>query len=186
MPSSSTPNSSTPSGSPAKAPSAPPARTATPAAHPATSPPSYFPVVAPAAGNVPRLIELPEEKVIDTAAVVIHSHQIVFVPAEPGPESSHKLEKLRIGDRTTKLAPAYPAQAAQKGMGGTVHLRAIIGKDGNVQDVRPINGPISLIPAAVEAIRQWQYRPSLLDQQPIEMQEDFTIEFRPLGVRVRQ
>jgi TonB family protein len=186
MPSSSTPNSSLPSSSPAKTPSAPPGRAAAPAAHPATSPPSYFPVVAPAAGNVPRLIELPEEKVIDTAAVVIHSHQIVFVPAEPGPESSHKLEKLRIGDRTTKLAPAYPAQAAQKAMGGTVHLRAIIGKDGNVQDVRPINGPISLIPAAVEAIRQWQYRPTLLDQQPIEMQEDFTIEFRPLGVQVRQ
>jgi TonB family protein len=142
--------------------------------------------VAPAAGNVPRLIELPEEKVIDTAAVVIHSHQIVFVPAEPGPESSHKLEKLRIGDRTTKLAPTYPPQAAQKGMGGTVHLRAIIGKDGNVQDVRPINGPIMLIPAAVEAIRQWQYRPTLLDQQPIEMQEDFTIEFRPLGVQAKQ
>jgi TonB family protein len=181
VPSSSTPNSSTS----AKTPSAPPARAA-PAAHPATSPPSYFPVVAPAAGNVPRLIELPEEKVIDTAAVVIHSHQIVFVPAEPGPESSHKLEKLWIGDRTTKLAPTYPAQAAQKAMGGTVHLRAIIGKDGNVQDVRPINGPISLIPSAVEAIRQWQYRPSLLDQQPIELQEDFTIEFRPLGVQVRQ
>jgi TonB family protein len=129
---------------------------------------------------------LPEEKVIDTAAVVIHSHQIVFVPAEPGPESSHKLEKLQIGDRTTKLAPTYPPQAAQKGMGGTVHLRAIIGKDGNVQDVRPINGPILLIPAAVEAIRQWQYRPTLLDQQPIEMQEDFSIEFRPLGVQTKQ
>jgi TonB family protein len=187
MPGSSTPGGSAPSSStPAKVPSAPPIRAAAPAAHPATSPPSYFPVVAPAAGNVPRLIELPEEKVIDTAAVVIHSHQIVFVPAEPGPESSHKLEKLQIGDRTTKLAPAYPPQAAQKGMGGTVHLRAVIGKDGNVQDVRPINGPILLIPAAVEAIRQWQYRPTLLDQQPIEMQEDFTIEFRPLGVQAKQ
>jgi Gram-negative bacterial TonB protein C-terminal len=52
--------------------------------------------------------------------------------------------------------------------------------------VRPINGPIMLIPAAVEAIRQWQYRPTLLDQQPIEMQEDFTIEFRPLGVQAKQ
>jgi TonB family protein len=180
MPDTSTSGGSTPSKS------APPTRAGESAANPKTPPASYFPVVAPAAGNVPRLIELPEEKVIDTAAVVIHSHQIVFVPAEPGPESSHKLEKLQIGDRTTKLAPTYPPQAAQKGMGGTVHLRATIGQDGNVQDVRPINGPIILIPAAVEAIRQWQYQPSLLDQQPIEMQEDFTIEFRPLGVQARQ
>ncbi len=170
----------------ADAPGTPPAHAAESAAHSASLPPSYFPVVAPAAGNVPRLIALPEERIIDTAAVVIHSHQIVFVPAEPGPESSHPLEKLQVGNRITKLAPTYPVQAAQKGMGGTVHLRATIGKDGKVQDVRPLNGPILLITSAEDAIRQWQYRPTLLDQQPIEMQEDFTIEFRPLGVQIRQ
>ena len=156
-----------------------------PAPHSAigTAPPqSYFPVVAPAAGNVPRLIQLPDERVIDTAAVVIRSHQYVFVPAEPGPETSHALEKLQIGDRITKLAPMYPAEAAQKGMGGTVHLLAVIGTDGKVQSVRPINGPMLLIPAAEDAIRQWRYQPTLLDQKPIEMQEDFTIEFRPLGL----
>lgn len=180
---------------PAKPATTSPPRTeapSTPVTHPAETAPhpavaaapaqSYFPVVAPGAGNVPRLIELPEERVIDTAAVVIHSHQYVFVPAEPGPESSHSLEKLRIGDRVTKMAPMYPAEAAQKAMGGTVHVRATIGKDGKVEDVRPINGPLMLITAAVDAIQQWRYRPTLLDQQPIEMQEDLTVEFRPLGL----
>ncbi|MFZ1976016.1 MAG: TonB family protein [Candidatus Acidiferrales bacterium] len=176
------PATSSPSRS--EAPSTPATHTET-APHPAVAtaaPQSYFPVVAPAAGNVPRLIELPEERVIDTAAVVIHSHQYVFVPAEPGPESSHALEKLRIGDRITKMAPMYPAEAAQKAMGGTVHVRATIGKDGKVENVRPINGPLTLITAAVDAIQQWRYRPTLLNQQPIEMQEDFTVEFRPLGL----
>lgn len=183
--------SSTPaegSSSGAKVASAPAANSAESAAGPAipaTPPQSYFPVVAPAAGNVPRLIQLPEEIVIDTAAVVIHSHQMVFVPAEPGPEASHELEKLQIGDRVTKVAPIYPPAAAQKGMGGTVHLLAVIGKDGKVQDVRPINGPIGLVTAAVDAILQWRYQPTLLNQQPIEMQEQFTIEFRPLGLPVR-
>ncbi|MGA8675865.1 MAG: energy transducer TonB [Candidatus Acidiferrales bacterium] len=155
------------------------------APHPATPsapPESYFPVVAPGAGNVPRLIELPEERIIDTAAVLIHSHQYVFVPAEPGPESSHALEKLQIGERITKIAPLYPAEAAQKAMGGTVHVRAIIGKDGRVEDVRPINGPLILITAAVDSILQWRYQPTLLEGQPIEVQEDFTVEFRPLGL----
>ena len=173
------------SGAPrAETPSTPATHSAETAPHPAvaTAPQSYFPVVAPAAGNVPRLIKLPEEKVIDTAAVVIHSHQYVFVPAEPGPESSHALEKLRIGDRITKMAPMYPAEAAQKAMGGTVHVRATIGKDGKVEDVRPLNGPLTLIAAAVDAIQQWRYRPTLLNEQPIEMQEDFTVEFRPLGL----
>jgi TonB family protein len=161
---------------------------ATQAAHPgetaprfANPPPSFFPVIAPGAGNVPRLVELPPEMVIDSATVLIHSRQIVFVPAEPGPESSHNPEKLQIGERISKVAPAYPAQAVQKGLGGTVHLHATIGKSGTVESVRPINGPILLIPAALDAVRQWRYRPTLLDQQPTEMQEDLTIEFRPLG-----
>ncbi|MGA7964245.1 MAG: TonB family protein, partial [Candidatus Acidiferrales bacterium] len=181
-----TPAESSSSG--ARAASAPAANSVESAAGPAipaAPPQSYFPVVAPAAGNVPRLIQLPEEIVIDTAAVVIHSHQMVFVPAEPGPEASHELEKLQIGDRVTKVAPIYPPAAAQKGMGGTVHLLAVIGKDGKVQDVRPINGPIGLMTAAVDAILQWRYQPTLLNQQPIEMQEQFTIEFRPLGLPVR-
>jgi periplasmic protein TonB len=66
-------------------------------------------------------------------------------------------------------------------MGGTVHLRATIGKDGTVESVRPMNGPTLLIPSSIDAVRQWRYQPTLLEQQPIEMQEDITIEFRPLG-----
>jgi hypothetical protein len=159
-----------------------PSETAPHPATPSAPPESYFPVVAPGAGNVPRLIQLPEERIIDTAAVVIHSHQYVFVPAEPGPESSHALEKLQIGERITKMAPLYPSEAAQKAMGGTVHVRAIIGKDGRVEDVRPINGPLMLITAAVDSILQWRYRPTLLAGLPIEVQEDFTVEFRPLGL----
>jgi TonB family protein len=165
------------------APATPPVRAAEPAPRPANPPPSFFPVVAPGAGNVPRLLELPLEQVIETAAVLIQSRQFVFVPAQPGPESAHKPERVQIGDRIAKVAPAYPAQAAQKQMGGTVHLRATIGKDGTVKSVRPINGPTSLIPSAIDAVRQWRYQPTLLEQQPIEMQEDITIVFRPLDDR---
>jgi TonB family protein len=162
-------------------PATPPVRAAEPAPRAANPPPSFFPVVAPGVGNVPRLLELPPEQVIDTATVLIQSRQFVFVPAEPGPESSHRPEKVQMGERISKIAPAYPAQATQKGIGGTVHLRATIGKDGTVESVRPINGPALLIPSAIDAVRQWRYRPTLLEQQPIEMQEDITIEFRPLG-----
>jgi TonB family protein len=167
-------------------PAATPPATA-PSAHAVTPapPPSFFPVVAPGAGNVPRLMLLPEEKVIDTAMVKIHTRQFVFVPAQPGPESSHQPEKLQIGERISKLAPAYPSAAAQKGMGGTVQLRATISKDGTVENVKALHGPELLIPAAIEAVRQWRYQPTLLDRQPIELQEDFTVEFRPLGAQAR-
>jgi TonB family protein len=151
-----------------------------------TPPPSFFPVTAPGAGNVPRLMLLPEEKVIDTAMVKIHTHQFVFVPAQPGPEFSHQPERLQIGERISKVAPAYPAAAAQKGMGGTVQLRATISKDGTVENVKLLHGPELFVPAATDAVKQWRYRPTLLDRQPIELQEDFTIEFRPLGTQARE
>jgi TonB family protein len=163
----------------------PPARTSMPALR-STPPPSFFPVVAPAAGNVPRLMLLPEERVIDTAMVKIHTHQFVFIPAQPGPESSHQPERLQIGERITKVAPTYPPEAQQKGMGGTVQLRATISADGAVENVKPLHGPDLFIPAAVDAVRQWRYRPTLLDRQPIVLQEDFTIEFRPLGTQYRE
>jgi TonB family protein len=162
------------------APATPPARTAEPAANLANPPQSFFPIVAPAAGSAPRLLELPPERVMDTVTVLIRSRQFVFVPGQPGPESSHKPEKVQIGERVSNIEPVYPAQAAQKRMGGTVHLRTTIGKDGTVESVTATGGPTLLIPAAIDAVRQWRYKPTLLEQQPIEMQEDITIEFRPL------
>jgi len=51
-------------------------------------------------------------------------------PAQLGPEWGHNPEKLQIGERISKVAPVYPAQAVQKGLGGTVHLHATIGKNG--------------------------------------------------------
>lgn len=112
--------------------------------------------------------------------MLIYSRQFVFVAAQPGPEWSHNPEKVQIGERLSHIEPVYPAQAAQKRMGGTVHLRATIGKDGAVESVRSISGPTLLIPAAIDAVRQWKYEPTLLEQHPIEMQEDITIEFRPV------
>jgi TonB family protein len=163
----------------------PPVRSGLSSSRPAP-PPSFFPVVAPGAGNVPRLMQLPEEKVIDTALVKIHSHQYVFVPAEPGPESSHAPEKLQIGERISKVAPSYPSDAQQKGMGGTVQLRATIARDGTVENVKALHGPALFLPAAMDAVRQWRYRPTLLNHEPIDLQEDFTIEFRPLGTQYRE
>jgi TonB family protein len=164
----------------APAPATPPVRTVGPAANAANAPQSFFPIVAPAAGSAPRFLELPPERVMDTVTVLIYSRQFVFVPGQPGPESSHKPEKVQMGERISNIEPVYPAQAAQKRMGGTVHLRATIGKDGAVESVKAIGGPTLLIPAAIDAVRQWRYEPTLLERQPIEMQEDITVEFRPL------
>jgi len=100
------------------------------------------------------------------------------VPSQPGPESTHELERVHVGDRVTKVDPIYPAGSLEKAV-GTVHLRSTIGTDGAVADVQPISGPVSLIPAAVSAVRQWRYKPTDIDGKPIAVEEDVVLEFRP-------
>ena len=165
--------------------SAPPASDAT-SASPATYDPalapvpvSFFPVTAPAGGNPPKLMQLPEETVSETPAFVIRSHQFLFVPAQAGPESTHALERVHIGDRVTKVNPTFPAQGVGNAQSGMLHLRTTIGTDGAVSEVQPISGPTALIPAAVSALRQWRYKATDIDGTPIAVQEDVIIEFRP-------
>jgi TonB family protein len=149
------------------------------AAREAATPVSFFPVTAPSAGSPPKLMQLPEETVSEIPGIVIRSHQFLFVPAQPGLESEHELERVHLGDRIVKVDPAYPAQALEKAQGGTVHLRSTIGPDGAVVDVQPISGPTLLIPAAVNAVRQWRYKPTDIDGKAIAIEEDIVIEFRP-------
>jgi hypothetical protein len=146
-----------------------------PAASSAPATPSYFPVTAPAGGDAPRMVELPEKTVFESPKVLIHLRQYFFVPSQPGPEWSHKLDQIQVGEPTMKMPPP-PASDRDSNV---VHLRATFGKDGAVKTVRPIDGPVALIPRSVEAVRQWRYQPSVLDGAPLEWQGDFTIEFRP-------
>jgi TonB family protein len=60
-----------------------------------------------------------------------------------------------------------------------VKVRTTIGELGQVLDIKLVSGSASLLPAAISAIRLWRYKPALLNQRPIQAQQDVTIEFRP-------
>jgi protein TonB len=66
---------------------------------------------------------------------------------------------------------------------GTVKLRAIVGKDGAVENVTVISGPPLLASAAVATVRQWRYKPTLLGDQPVEVAEDISIVFQLANAR---
>jgi outer membrane biosynthesis protein TonB len=61
----------------------------------------------------------------------------------------------------------------------TVKVRTTIGELGQVLDVKRVSGSLSLLPAAERAIRLWRYKPTLLNQRPVQAQQDVTVEFRP-------
>ncbi|HZQ19011.1 MAG TPA: energy transducer TonB [Terriglobales bacterium] len=80
-----------------------------------------------------------------------------------------------------KVAPPYPPDAKAARIQGAVVLKAIIGKDGTVQELSVISGHPLLAPAALEAVKQWKYRPTLLNGSPVEVDTQVTINFTLAG-----
>ena len=77
----------------------------------------------------------------------------------------------------SKVQPIYPPDAKAARIQGSVVIAAIIGKDGNIQNVRLISGHPLLAPAAIDAVKQWKYRPYLLNGQAVEVDTQMTVNF---------
>jgi protein TonB len=73
--------------------------------------------------------------------------------------------------------PVYPALAKQARISGVVHLNALIGKDGSVKNLQVISGHPLLIQAALDAVKQWTYAPTLLNGQPVEVVTTIEVNF---------
>jgi TonB family protein len=77
------------------------------------------------------------------------------------------------------VRPVYPASAKNAGIEGTVGLQAIIGTDGNVQAIRVLSSiDADLTAAALEAVKQWRYSPTLLNGVPVETLSNIEVEFK--------
>lgn len=76
-----------------------------------------------------------------------------------------------------KVLPQYPEAAKKAHIQGQVVLRAIIGKDGDVENLQAGSGPPELAPAAIEAVKQWKYRPYLQQEKPVEVETEIDVNF---------
>ncbi len=79
---------------------------------------------------------------------------------------------------TRQVKPAYPPEAKQAGLSGSVELRAVIGKDGIIRNLTVLSGEAMLVEAALDAVKQWEYRPTLAGGEPVEVITDIEINFR--------
>ena len=77
----------------------------------------------------------------------------------------------------TQVPPVYPPLAREARIQGTVGLQAIIGTDGAVESLELVSGHPMLAPAAIEAVKQWKYRPYLLNGVPIEVRTTINVNF---------
>ena len=93
------------------------------------------------------------------------------------------VKRIRVASRVVEanlihdVAPQYPPEAGRARIEGTVVLLAVIGTDGSVKDVRVENGLPILTQAAIDAVRQWRYKPYMIDGEPVEVDSRITINF---------
>jgi protein TonB len=83
-------------------------------------------------------------------------------------------EGLKIHD----VQPAYPREAREKRLEGAVRLVGIINQQGNMTNLRVIEQPDPLLgEAALKAVKQWKYRPYLLNGEPVEVETQILVRF---------
>lgn len=73
--------------------------------------------------------------------------------------------------------PVYPEIAKAAHVSGTVVLHCVISKDGSVKDMKVVSGPDLLVGAAMDAVKQWKYQPTLLNGRPVEVDTTISVVF---------
>lgn len=107
----------------------------------------------------PRLLEVPP---------------VLMATAKPV-ETVAPIPRIAVGGHVQdaliihKVIPVYPPLARQARLSGTVRFTAIIARDGTIQNLTLVSGHPLFVPAAAEAVRQWRYRPTLLNGDPVEV-----------------
>ncbi len=76
-----------------------------------------------------------------------------------------------------KVVPTYPAVAQAARVSGTVVLQATISRSGTIENLRAVGGPVLLRQAALDAVKQWRYRPYMLNGQPVEVETTVDVQF---------
>jgi protein TonB len=105
----------------------------------------------------------------------------VAVPDKPTPQRVRVSQGVTAGLLVHKVTPQYPPLAKQARIQGSVVLHAVIGKDGKVQNLQLVSGHPMLTQSAIQAVKQWQYKPYYLNGQPVEVDTNITVNFSLAG-----
>jgi TonB family protein len=134
-------------------------------------------VAAAAKPSAPLMLSLPETPISASGSIAIRATGMVPMPVGDAQSAEHP-RNLQIGELTNLVEPVYPPDARQARLEGTVKLHVVVGANGEVQSFRTVSGPESRAQAAMTAVREWRYRPTLLNGKAVETQEDVTFVFR--------
>lgn len=131
-------------------------------------------VDAAAGTRIPASLKSPSPEDATAHSVAAKLGSPLLSALEPVLLPEYLSEKLL----TDKVQPNYPEQAIRAGLQGAVVLQAWIGRDGKIIDLKMIRGPLLLGQAACKAVKQWRYKPYLLNGEAVEAQTYVTVDFR--------
>ena len=123
------------------------------------------------------------DRILDEAARVVPVVRLPEVvnrePVKPPPPpvKPPRITVLRMATPLHKVEPVYPALARQARVSGTVELLGVLGTDGRIHELKVLRGHPLLINAALEAVRQWIFEPTLLNGQAVEVSAPITVNF---------
>jgi protein TonB len=125
--------------------------------------------------------ELVYSRILHTSAVL--SLAVGLFPANlmAAPQRERVSQAVSTGLLVSKVNPTYPPLARQARIAGTVVLQAEISKTGDIQKLHLISGHPMLAPAAIEAVKQWKYKPYLLNGEPVEVDTEVLVNFTLSG-----
>jgi periplasmic protein TonB len=96
---------------------------------------------------------------------------------KPAPVAPIRVSSISEGNLTRKVQPVYPPLARSARIQGVVVLQAVISKEGTIKNLKVLSGHPMLVTAAVDAVRQWHYRPYILNHDPVEVETQITVNF---------
>jgi protein TonB len=99
-------------------------------------------------------------------------------PAQQEKRAVRLSEGLVAAQLTYRVEPRYPPLAIQIHLQGSVQLHAIISREGRITSLEVLSGHALFVQAALDAVRQWRYRPTMLDGEPVEVETTISVIFR--------
>jgi protein TonB len=103
--------------------------------------------------------------------------------APPPPPPAAAPNRIKVGgdvqsaSLVKQVTPEYPGIAKSAHVAGTVTLHAIISKDGSIERLEYVSGPPLLMASAMSAVKEWRYRPTMLNGQPVEVDTTVQVVF---------
>jgi periplasmic protein TonB len=106
---------------------------------------------------------------------------VLPVAPKPTVAAPIRVSSISEGNLTRRIQPTYPPLARSARIQGIVVLQAVISKEGTIENLKVLTGHPMLVGAAVDAVRQWRYRPYVLNHEPVEVETQITVNFSLTG-----